>query len=178
MRDPSRARTGRGSARSDRRGRSAAAAARAHTRRAPSPSASPDVPSSPAGRRPSRASEWCSRRVYPVMRRSYRLPSRVDAARALGDERCNERRPARLMRGAESFSRLAVEILVEEQLVAPRWVVLEKGGGAPDRPTTGRVGKEEPQEAPLEVVRDGREVGLPSGARRELDGERVAETGV
>src|SRR5438034_900336 len=82
------------------------------------------------------------------------------------------------MRGAESFAGLGVEVFVEEQLVAPGGILLEERGRPPDGPAAAAVGKEEAEEAALEVVRHGPEMGEPSGARRQLDGERVAEARV
>src|SRR5262249_20173030 len=60
-----RARSGRGSARSDRRDRSAGGAARARRRLGPSPSACPGVPRPRAGPRPSRACGSYRRRAGP-----------------------------------------------------------------------------------------------------------------
>src|SRR5438445_536529 len=103
---------------------------------------------------------------------------RMSSTVTVGDERRDERRPARLMRGAESFAGLGVEVFVEEQLVAPGGILLEERGRPPDGPAAAAVGEEEAEEAALEVVRHGAEMCEPSGAGRELDRERVAEAGV
>src|SRR2546426_11028978 len=79
------------------------------------------------------------------------------------------------MRGAESFPRLAVEVFMEQQLVPPGGILLEERARSPDRTATRGVAKEEAQKTPLEIVGHGAEMGEPSGAGRELDGERVAE---
>src|SRR5438876_7081000 len=80
------------------------------------------------------------------------------------------------MRGAESFAGLGVEVFVEEQLVAPGGILLEERGRPPDGPAAAAVGKEEAEEAALEVVRHGPEMGEPSGARRQLDGRSEEHT--
>src|SRR3954462_10815803 len=49
----------------------------------------------------------------------------------VGDEAC----PPRLVRGAEARAGIAVEILVEEQRVAPGRILLELGGRAERRTT-------------------------------------------
>src|SRR5437899_7654042 len=99
-------------------------------------------------------------------------------ARPVGDERCDERRPARLMRGAESFPRLAVEVFMEQQLVPPGGILLEERARSPDRTATRGVAMEEAQKTAYEIVGHGAEMSEPSGAGRELDRERVAEAGV
>src|SRR5207244_12684909 len=93
--------------------------------------------------------------------------------RAVGDQRRDERRPARLMRGAESFPRLAMKVFMEQQLVAPRGVLLEERGRPPDGPATGAVGEKAAEEAALEVVRNGAEMGEPAGAGGEVERRRA-----
>src|SRR4030095_3981238 len=83
-----------------------------------------------------------------------------------------------LMRGTESFAGLGMEVFVEEQLVAPGRILLEERGRPPDGPAAAAVPEEETEEAALEVVGHGPEMCEPSGAGRQLDGERVAEAGV
>src|ERR1700722_14025601 len=55
----------------------------------------------------------------------FRLKQRADAP--VRHKRPRERRPSSLMRGAESLSSLAMEVFIEEERFAPRWIGLETG---------------------------------------------------
>src|SRR4051812_21252883 len=61
------------------------------------------------------------------------------SAPPLVDERGDEGRPSRLVRGAQARPVIAVEILVEQHQVAPVRVVLVLGRPAEDRPAAVRV---------------------------------------
>src|SRR5205823_2498588 len=83
--------------------------------------------------------------------------------------------PAGLVRGAEALAGVAVEVLVEEDQVAPVRVGLELLAGAEDRAAAVRAAQEEVAQPPRELPRH-----LPEGVRlprtgRELDRERLAE---
>ena len=63
-------------------------------------------------------------------------------ALAADDEIGHEPGPSRLMRGTEPGTVVAVEVLVEEDEVAPVRVVLELGLSAVDRPAAARVAQQ------------------------------------
>ena len=76
---------------------------------------------------------------------SRRRSSSTTSARAapVRDERAGERRPAGLVRRAEPFAGVAVEVLVEQQLVAPRGIALEERGLPVHRPPAAAVEQEQ-----------------------------------
>src|SRR6478609_8743632 len=71
---------------------------------------------------------------------------RVENAKELNQRR-DRARPSRLVAGAQACAVVAVEILVEEKVVAPVRVFLERLRAAVDRPSPGRVLEEDPGEA-------------------------------
>src|SRR5262245_11629305 len=94
------------------------------------------------------------------------------------DEACDETRPTGLVARAEASAIVAVEVLVEEDQVAPVRVVLELGCASVDRPLAARVAQEDAREPPRDLLRD-LEKGHPvPGSRRALDRELVAVEGV
>src|SRR5215472_5969190 len=99
-------------------------------------------------------------------------------APALRDQGTGERCPSRLMGGTEALSGLAVEVFVEEDVVAPRGIALEELGLAIHRTPPLRVEQEEPKQPTFEFVRDLAEVRLCAGTCGQLDGEALAEGAV
>src|SRR5271157_2285950 len=99
----------------------------------------------------------------------------LSAAITVRDDRCDKRGPTRLVRGAKPRAGIAVEILIEEGAVAPCGVALKERVRAVHGSTPLTVGKEEPQEAPLDFIRHGAEMGAPARARRHFDREVVSQ---
>src|SRR5499425_1208507 len=79
----------------------------------------------------------------------------------LVDERGDQPRPARLMRGAQPRPRVSVEVLVEEDQIPPMRILLELADGSVDGPPP-RLGAREDADHPVgDVLRH-----LPQGERR------------
>src|SRR5258708_4346073 len=94
---------------------------------------------------------------------------------AADDQIGDESGPARLMRCAQAFARIAVEVLVEEQLIVPAWIVLKPGGIAEGGTVALVVVEEQREQATAELPRhliEGEE--LPR-ARRTFDAEVITE---
>src|SRR5262245_20712885 len=61
----------------------------------------------------------------------------------LVDERSDQPRPARLMRGAPSRPRVSLEVLVEEDQIPPVWIFLELADGSVDGPPPRLLARED-----------------------------------
>src|SRR5581483_12455965 len=83
--------------------------------------------------------------------------------------------PAGLMRGAEPGTRVAVEVLVEEDQVAPGRVLLREPAVAEHRPAAVLVAQEQLHEPARELVGDLAERHQLPGSGRALDLELRAE---
>src|SRR5581483_5345098 len=94
------------------------------------------------------------------------------------DQVGDEPRPTRLVGGAETGTRLAVEVLVERDQVVPRGVALEEVVASEDRPRSVGALHEDRDEARRELVGHLLERQMPAGASRALDDEVVAEVAV
>jgi hypothetical protein len=107
-----------------------------------------------------------------------RFAARLQPKAASRHKRPGERRPSGLMRGAKTLSGLAVEVLVEEERVAPRRVILEAGvcamGGSP----AVRVEHKQTKQTAPEFICDLGEIGFPARSSRQLDRQVFAEAGV
>src|SRR5262249_24636309 len=88
---------------------------------------------------------------------------RIDVADQL-DQRCDEPRPAGLVRRSDAGAVVAVEVLEEENQVAPVWVGLELLRAAVDGPSTALVAQENAREARHDLFRHLEEVHHPAGA--------------
>src|SRR5947209_10257780 len=93
---------------------------------------------------------------------------------ALLEELGDEAGPARLVARADAGAVVAVEVLVEQNHVAPVRVALELLRVAEDRPAAVLAAQEDPREAPRELGRHLPEVQLCAGAGRALDLQAVA----
>src|SRR5215831_5905914 len=98
---------------------------------------------------------------------------RVELAKDL-DEGSDEAGPAGLVAGAEAGAVVAVEVLVEEQVVPPVGIVLEFGDAAVDRTPAGGIADEDAGETPADFTRDFEQVHPVSGAGGALDAEVIA----
>src|SRR5688572_381322 len=78
---------------------------------------------------------------------------RVEHAKELNQRR-DRARPSRLVAGAQARAVVAVEILVEEEVVAPVRVLLERLRAAVDRPSPCLVLEEDAREAVGDVLGD------------------------
>ena len=94
------------------------------------------------------------------------------------DGASDEAGPAGLMRGAETSAVVAMEIFVEEEIVAEVGIGLEFFAAAEDGAAAGRVAKENVGEAAFDFAGDFEEGHLLAGAGGALDGEVVAEVAV
>src|SRR5262249_21469357 len=90
----------------------------------------------------------------------------------------DDARPPRLVAGAETSPVVAVQVLVEEQVVPPVRVLLELPGSPVDGPATLGVTEEDAGQAAPDLLGDLVQGHLPAGAGGALDGERVAVVGV
>ena len=90
------------------------------------------------------------------------------------NQRRDRARPSGLVAGAEARAVVAVEVLVEEEVVAPVRVLLERLRAAVDRPSPGLVLEEDPREAIGDLLGDLEEIHHPAGARRAFHLEAVA----
>src|SRR5262245_18383066 len=110
-------------------------------------------------------------RCRRIPRSSCRSSDLAEFVQELGDETC----PPGLMAGAETGSRVAVKILVEEHEIPPVRVVVEERVRARDRPPARGVGQEDPREAAGELAGNLLQIHHLSRARRTLDLERRTE---
>src|SRR6266511_460128 len=94
------------------------------------------------------------------------------------DQVGDEPGPAGLVGGPEAGAGVAVEVLVEEDQVVPRWVLLQLAVAAEDGAPALLVPQEQRDQAARELVRDLGEVEKPAGAGRALDAEPRAEEAV
>src|SRR5262249_34460877 len=88
------------------------------------------------------------------------------------DQGGDEGRPARLVRGAQPGAVVAVEVLIEEDEVAPEGVVLERARAAVDRPSAGGVAREDPDQAVGDLAGQLVECGRPAAGGRGAHAER------
>jgi len=86
--------------------------------------------------------------------------------------------PTGLMRGAEACGVITVEVLAEEDIVAPGGVGLERFGPAEARTSSRRITRENGNEAVAQVGCDLVEGQPAAGACRILDRQVIAEEGV
>src|SRR5258708_11944603 len=94
---------------------------------------------------------------------------------AADDQIGDESGPARLMRCAQAFARIAVEVLVEEQLIVPAWIVLKPGVIAEGGTVALVVVEEQREQAAAEFPRHRVEGEEPPRARRTFDAELIAQ---
>ena len=88
---------------------------------------------------------------------------------------CYQPSPAGLVACADPCSVLAVEILVEQDVVAPVWIVLESVGPAEDRTFSFGILKEDVYQPARDFRRHFTESGVAAGSRRILDFVLIAE---
>src|SRR5207249_9209046 len=93
---------------------------------------------------------------------------------ALLEELGDEAGPARLVARADAGAVVAVEVLVEQNDVAPVRVALELLRGAEDRPAAVFAAQEDPREAPRDLGCHLPEGQPRAGAGRALDLQAVA----
>src|SRR5262245_57058688 len=86
--------------------------------------------------------------------------------------------PSRLMTGTDAGAVVAVEVLVEEQEIAPVRILLELLRRSVDRPAPLRVSHEDAGEAARDLLRDPVERHASARARGAFDRERVSVVGV
>src|SRR5262249_47574323 len=86
--------------------------------------------------------------------------------------------PASLVAGADARAVIAVEVLVEQNEIAPVWVGLEFRGRAVDRALAGLVAQEDATQTPGNLLADLEQVHLPARPGRALDRELVAVVAV
>src|SRR5262249_38309595 len=94
------------------------------------------------------------------------------------DQPGDETSPARLMAGAQAGAVVAVEVLVEQDQVAPMRIGLEFSGASVDGASALLVAKEQTREPLGDLSRDLEQGYVLAGARRTLHGELVAVEGV
>src|SRR6516162_3430855 len=87
-------------------------------------------------------------------------------------------RPAGLVAGAEAGPVVAVEVLVEEEAIAPVRVLLELPGAAEDGPPALPVPEERVRQAAADLLGDLEQVHAPAGAGGAFHGELGAEVAV
>src|SRR5436190_8993455 len=90
------------------------------------------------------------------------------------DQRRHQTGPSRLVARAETGAIVAVEVLVEQQMVAPVRIGLKRLRAAEHRPPSILVANEDVGNAPGNVFGDVEQVHPAAGTGRALDGERVA----
>ena len=90
-------------------------------------------------------------------------------------ERAGKGRPPGLVRGAKTLPGLAVEVLIEEQRIPPRRVVLEAGVRAVRGAAAVRVEQKQTQETTLELVGDLVQIRFFARSGRQLDSQVVLE---
>src|SRR5262245_55286330 len=89
----------------------------------------------------------CRRRPRARWRRTPGAPSLAALLQQLG----HQARPAGLVAGPDASAVVPVEVLVEQEPVAPVGILLELLGAAEDRTATGAVAQEDSGEAPGEL---------------------------
>src|ERR1700722_16638474 len=87
------------------------------------------------------------------------------------EELRDQRGPARLMRGADATARIAVEVLVEGNVVPVVGIGLLLGAVMPERALARGVLQEDVREAAAELVRDLLDGEMTTRAGRALDHE-------
>src|SRR5581483_3873536 len=114
----------------------------------------------------------CTRKTSrgPSTRSALRIGAAREAA-ALVEQLGHQRGPAGLVAGAQPGAGVAVEVLVEEDLLAPVRIALEQLGLAVDRAAAVRPRQEEAREARGELVGDLPERALLAGAGRAFHQE-------
>src|SRR5579862_8221 len=93
------------------------------------------------------------------------------------DNAGNAPRPAGLMAGAHTGADVAIEVLVEQQVVTPQGVVLELLRTAEDRAPPFRVPLERTDQSGCQLVSDLRQVHHPAETGGALHLERVPAIG-
>jgi hypothetical protein len=88
-------------------------------------------------------------------------------------ERHDQGCPTGLVAGAETSAGIPVEVLVEEQAVAPMRIGLQEHLFAENRTTTIRTAPEDSDEASGKIVGDAAEREVHAGAGRMLDHEII-----
>src|SRR6185437_2340811 len=91
------------------------------------------------------------------------------------DQGPGKRRPSGLMRSAEALAGFAVEVLIEEERIPPRRIVVEAGVWPMRRAPAIRVEQKQTQEPPLELRGDLKQSSLPARSRRQFDRQIFAE---
>ena len=79
------------------------------------------------------------------------------------------------MRGTQALPGVAVEVLVEQDILAPRGISLELSHWAEDGTMSLIVGQEQSQQPSFDLVGHFAEIGLPPRPGRQFYRERVAE---
>jgi hypothetical protein len=87
---------------------------------------------------------------------------------------CDQSRPARLMGRAEPTTGIAMEVLVEMNVIAEVWVVLDARSIARQRAAAVRITQKQTADAPSELAGHLMDREMPTGSRRALDEELVA----
>src|SRR5262249_16126571 len=127
--------------------------------------ASGRMPARSGWRRPARPRRWPGTAGVTPWSDPFRTRgaglSRGGRLSPLVDEGGDQSRPARLMGGAQPHARVAVEVLVEEDQVAPVRIVLELADGTVDGPAPRLVAREDADHPVGNVLRH-----LPQGERR------------
>src|SRR6516225_11401240 len=90
------------------------------------------------------------------------------------DQTCNDPSPPSLVAGADAGAVVAVEIFIEQQVVAPMGIALKLVGAAKDRAAACLVAQKDPCQAIGDLLRHLEQVHQPAGAGRALDSEIVA----
>src|SRR4051812_7922550 len=90
----------------------------------------------------------------------------------------NDASPAGLMAGTEAGAVVAVEVLVEREVITPVRVLLKLAGTSVDRPPTLVVPQKDTGQPARDLLGDLIQVHEPARARGTFDGELIAVEGV
>src|SRR6516165_964611 len=93
------------------------------------------------------------------------------------DQTGNDTRPPGLVTGADAGPVVAMEVLVEQQVVAPIGIALKFFGAAKDRAPAGFVTQKDPRQATGDLLRHLEQVHQPARPGRALDFEVVSVVG-
>src|SRR6185295_8693294 len=86
--------------------------------------------------------------------------------------------PSGLMAGAQARAVVAVEVLVEQEEIAPMRIVLELPDVPVDRPSAILVAQKNAREPAAELFGDLIQGHVPAGARGTFDGETITVVGI
>src|SRR5262245_60082673 len=86
--------------------------------------------------------------------------------------------PSRLVTGPKPGAVVAVEVLIEQDEIAPVWVLLKLSRTAIDRPSAILIFQKDAGPPPRDLLRHLIQVHLPPRARGTFDGELIAVVGV